>query len=120
MRFSDIHGVPLKEHTITIKLMAGKFLSSGKERTEQELAQIPPHKTDMQDKLYSLRFVLKEGQVPQVENYGTPTLCETADQAILGGDAKVDGVMGPQDACHQRFFHVVVSQYISKLDIINN
>ncbi|KAK3311038.1 uncharacterized protein B0T15DRAFT_548164 [Chaetomium strumarium] len=72
-----------------------------------EVARLPPLTDIKPDTLFVLRFTLKDGEVPQVESYGLPTVCEVRDQVIFDGGAEIDGVMSLRELCHQRRFKVI-------------
>ncbi|KAH6848227.1 P-loop containing nucleoside triphosphate hydrolase protein [Chaetomium sp. MPI-CAGE-AT-0009] len=119
--FSDSHGNPLKERSITIQLKAGTFVSSGRVLSPEDLARLPPRTTDKNDALSVLRFTLKANEKAHVENYGMPTVCASpVDQDIFDKDAKIDDVMSLREFCLQRTFEVIIPKFSTKLPDINN
>ncbi|KAK4234512.1 hypothetical protein C8A03DRAFT_37707 [Achaetomium macrosporum] len=101
--FSDTRGTMADYYSIAIKLPR----------------DFPPRTPAENETLSVLRFTLKDAKVPQVENYGIPTVCEPKDQAIFDEDAKIDGVMSLRELCLQRRFELIVSNYGNKLGSIN-
>ncbi|KAK3293556.1 P-loop containing nucleoside triphosphate hydrolase protein [Chaetomium fimeti] len=119
--FSDCHGKPLKERSITIQLKAGTFVSSGRVLSPEDLARLPPRTSDKNDTLSVLRFTLKANEKAYVENYGMPTVCVSpADQAIFDKDAKIDDAVSLREFCFQRAFEVIIPNFSTRLPAINN
>ncbi|KAK4031219.1 P-loop containing nucleoside triphosphate hydrolase protein [Parachaetomium inaequale] len=119
--FSTIHGAPELARVITIKLMVGTWTSSAEVLLPEKVAELPPRANAKKDDLVLLRFKLKDGERARAENFGIPAACEhPEDQAILDGDALIDGAISLRDLCRQSEFFVLVPGYTGKVASFNN